>query len=384
MPLLFEVALTQTQFSCVPGDTYGYLTRILENGRWEIQSRCMENPSQLQNIPMLTFPITICINSYLINLYDNPEYFKEHKCNQSKRFIDMLEPAIRNVAQKWLNICSNHSGEPLFNIVITNEVCPDESILIGESSRESVWNDPSLLKDRKIEDVPAMGWPSMPLPDGNMSLPYILLNATKKWHNPNIATGFKGQVWSDGTDCSTLNSQSYCERNGMICRDLESILMHEFGHVLGLAHPNDPLTQCVGATDQDIMWSKLSNLPKRDLSPRDKCAFCKLYCPAECNSISEIHNSINNVIDVSFNLYPNPVHRNHKFIWLEYNLPRNTDFTLKILDASGKIVIEKKYIDKYEGHFIERINIYKFNSGLYYVLISSGSSIYSRSLVVIK
>ena len=93
-------------------------------------------------------------------------------------------------------------------------------------------------------------------------------------------------------------------------------------------------------------------------------------------SLDEVALTGEYVLDLE--LYPVPA-RNK--LTVEFYAPHNKDFMLRIIDSSGKLVMEQEYSFEFNGYQKEKLNVSKLASGSYILTLTDGVNEEHRGFV---
>ncbi|MGK9478028.1 T9SS type A sorting domain-containing protein, partial [Melioribacter sp. OK-6-Me] len=97
------------------------------------------------------------------------------------------------------------------------------------------------------------------------------------------------------------------------------------------------------------------------------------------NNFSEVYSEKYNFS--LFKNYPNPFNPSTT---IEYYLPKSGKVTIKIFDSLGKEIETLVNEHKQAGHYQVIFNARNLPSGVYYYSLISGSTIITKSMVLIK
>jgi len=148
-------------------------------------------------------------------------------------------------------------------------------------------------------------WPGAKAANGHDYAPRIYMNFTRELstdlYQPQYTTW--GRMWAFSGQCSPDGNQLKCdvsEKENKVCISVETVLLHELGHMLGLAHPRS--NGCNGSIPS-IMTSNtnLGESFNQSVQLADKCAIRNIYCPDALTSFDDLSRPANMV-----EVYPNP------------------------------------------------------------------------------
>ena len=92
-----------------------------------------------------------------------------------------------------------------------------------------------------------------------------------------------------------------------------------------------------------------------------------------------ISSSINENKDITFHIYPNP--STNGFFTIMNDLKQvNENSSIKIFDANGRLVIEKKIV--HNGFTVKKINTDKLDPGIYIVSLINGDKLINKKLII--
>ena len=98
-------------------------------------------------------------------------------------------------------------------------------------------------------------------------------------------------------------------------------------------------------------------------------------CFSNVNSIEE------NSLVVNSSVYPNPANVTTTF---EYTLKEKTNFTLRIVDVTGKVIENIYKGNQAAGIYRETVDVSNYAAGVYFVQVNNGVTSFSKKLVITK
>jgi len=155
--------------------------------------------------------------------------------------------------------------------------------------------------------------------------------------------------------------------------NLCDILIHEIGHLYGLAHYDE--YHCPPDISSGIMNSTFeSNKPKKGLSLDDKCAFmkwmCLSYVPVE-EEISEQKSQFN---------YPNPF---ENFTIIKFNIDCEAPTKFNVYNQYGINVLSYEKVYQ-RGENTEYFDGSVLPCGIYYYTIENNGKLVSNKMIILK
>jgi hypothetical protein len=88
-----------------------------------------------------------------------------------------------------------------------------------------------------------------------------------------------------------------------------------------------------------------------------------------------------NSLVVNTALYPNPTNAIATF---DYTLKEKTDFTLRIVDVTGKVIENIYKGNQVAGQHRETIDVSGYAAGVYFIQVNNGTSSFSKKLIITK
>jgi hypothetical protein len=214
-----------------------------------------------------------------------------------------------------------------------------------------------------------------------------ILMATKPWYLTNTDyDAIDSITFTDEADISINNSINWSyDTTGTFTDSVYfyDVILHELGHAHGLGHINDTKSlmywnesawvQRVNITSGSTYPGPASLLGGLDMvstsvahtpASLGGCPFTMLVqstinCKDPTLNIPVISENVNN----NLNLYPNPI--NSGYITIAYQLNNNTNIQFKILDCTGRVVINLDNEHKVAGTYTEQVNIDALVDGIY-------------------
>lgn len=173
------------------------------------------------------------------------------------------------------------------------------------------------------------------------------------------------------------------------CLDIETILLHETGHYLGLAHQQQPLSVLWGGYDGRniaIQQCEADNV-RRLYSPQ---LLSQTPVPPPDNSTCNAPTSVQEkpnieaiIIDENLDLsvYPIPIINNVLSIRVRIEVP--TRITVSLLDVMGQTIqmLNDTYQNPGEQHYSFPINL---SSGTYFLKLETSTRNYIEKIVVLR
>ncbi len=306
------------------------------------------NPAEVT----LAMPFRICVDMDLSSL---PSNLYRNVCDPvdfSSKFNSALDAALA----AWNSICPAN----IINMSRGESVCDGQIAAIDQKSDwRSMWT--GNLKSATADYAEA--WPGGIASDGKYRPTRININLTNELSEtiplPYLRTG---HVWAFKGQCSGLIqgwSQCNKEEGGNYdkwCISMETVLLHEIGHLLGLGHP---ALNCTGSSETSIMAGGLNSRPDfdRKIELHDKCAIKRLYCPDDLMGVQHLSTG-----EAGLSLYPNPVLNT---VSIQYPLTWDIQ-NIHIYDANGRLIY--KHNQKVDVNPVN-ITLSTINKGVYYAVI---------------
>lgn len=279
-------------------------------------------------------PLTMCLDP---DLDLNDARYRNKVCDPAL-FKERTEAALLSAINSWMSVCKSNE----LDIHISNNPSNcDVQIrpIVDEKEFTDIRNGGTPISNPRI--VFAQGWPGGVDIKGTYHNPIIQLAFTNTIYEDIEEGDYTniGAAWS-ASGCDYTTGSALCP--GEIdkrCIDMETVLLHELGHILGIGHPDE--AGCVSPMEKPYP-SKDAMTPaglgeRRSLSKRDKCAICAVYCADDCDNLA----SIIELTDEGINLYPNPATN-----VLNISCKAGTAIrAVKIIDGSGRLLISAEMVD---------------------------------------
>lgn len=179
--------------------------------------------------------------------------------------------------------------------------------------------------------------------------------------------------------------------------DFYSVILHEFGHSLGLNHTidtNELMHYAINYDDFNSRNIDISNDPSCDegsnwvvqntvnsssiINPLCGVTLVGVDSNAPCSQNLEIFE--NEIENINYSIYPNPL-LNELFIDVKLN--NDNLLNIEIIDLQGKYITRHKYLAT-EGHNKIQLNINNINTGFYLLKISSENRLININHKIIK
>ena len=148
----------------------------------------------------------------------------------------------------------------------------------------------------------------------------------------------------------------------------------------------------------DTDWSMCVSAGPFDLSPGDTAVFAVVIIGGDdlthiqqSYDTAQIHyppvgvvekphtKAIPTIFDIA--CYPNPVHNG---VMINYQLPRRSDVSLKIYDATGRLV-DVLVNDRLEpGYYHTRLDTKAYASGVYFYRLTAGDKVLTKKMILVK
>ncbi len=340
--------------------------------------RCKRNPEGNDYAPDVwsaCSTVRICVRDW--DKFENmsngsAEEFKERRC---KTGIDMgLKDAVDDVLYRYKTVCSDYGStfSKFYNGGTCADTFPDLPncvVQIDMCTDSKSWY--TLTNDYGVEST--CGIARLP----QKPRCFIVLNFTKNFTVQDYPNGVSKR-WAEpgGCDCTTLK----CKYSSLDekCIDIESVLLHEFGHIFGLHHMMYCNSTC---TLENQMQMEYSNYAcGNELGNCDKCGFCALWCPAKCGytGSSAINgNEYASPMSPRFELYPNP---SPQAVNVVVSMPvANAD--LLVYDELGGIR-ESRDIHRSGNEAVLILDFAPYPNGTYYVVVTNTFGITSRTVII--
>ncbi len=381
---------------CPEKYNYSYL---YNDGNPELKAKtiCTRDPSTVSQIKKAHTPLKMCYDKETFHKNANNTDYEEHTCDGDKLF-DIFKPALEKVVQALNDVCAPDNSLLAINI---EEGCIDGIGIIPEGRAGGAFTE----VDNKI--YTAIGFtetifPNYPIPGFGSGLLY--LNLTDEFRDGNDK--FPPHCWSK--ECDAIAVIDPNSGKTKTCIEMETILMHEIAHALGLGHieglksnhgfdsfgspcNTDASMAPENITSETMLDGYLSdNFQNRSsISCYMGCALKKLYCPdlagfRKSATLSGCQPTAIEAIwpfpsSIKLVLYPQPTSINI-FITIQSN---EKYLALDIYSADGSIV-DKRIIEMRSLKETVTIPTQSYSSGTYYAVVSSDSIIKSMRFLVTR
>ena len=313
----------------------------------------------------------------------------------------MFKSALQNVVDALNLICDPDNSMLHINLSEgdPNEGCPDgDAMIFTEAGSSGAFSNDEIYKAAGKTETTFPSVPPLPFSSAEMWL--NVTDEFKQGHFPDAPP----HCWSG--NCNG----SFTVANGAECMDLETILMHEIGHMLGLAHlggvENNPGFDTFGDgcnTDNSMLPDDINNETikngydehtfgnRSNISCYMWCAMAQLYCPTHAFTSRVIISNTNCIPDPTdvkeilvstpnspyIELYPQPsaqivtlvIRTNVKYL------------TLDVYSRTGSLV-EKRRIEMRGTSEIFTLPVHEYPSGVYYIVLFSDEGLTSARFVV--
>lgn len=339
--------------------TYAYIDKSMI----PLTVRCSSSgPPYPLSDTQANMPLMLCLDPDL-DLSDGR--YREKVCDPTM-FKERTKAALQNAIDSWMSVCMG--GEVDIRISIDQSDC-DVPIrpIIDEKDFTDIRNAGGRIPYPRIPF--AQGWPGGLDIKGTYHDPIIQLAFTKTVYEDHEYGNYTeiGVAWSvSGCDHSTGSALCPGEKNKR-CIDMETVLLHEMGHILGIGHPQED--GCVPHLEKpypsnDAMTS-VGFGERRTLSRRDECALCAIYCANECDKTASI---INDEMESEYMIYPNPAGDVVNIMSRKSKNLRG----VKVIDAVGRVLVQSENLANLR---VVAISLEKLISGTYFLVIESENDI---------
>ncbi|MFA6233626.1 MAG: T9SS type A sorting domain-containing protein [Bacteroidota bacterium] len=327
-----------------------------------IITRCsLTNQPDPDKVKLKKMPFRLCVDWQLSDLSSQ---FYRNVCDPNgfgTKFVNALNAALN----AWNNICPPGT----IQIDYVAGACDGE---IEPIARVEDWKSQYTANPKSPTADFAEAWPGGYTKDGIDLPPRIIMNFTKEL-SESIA-GHKGIVWAFDGQCSQLMGGWYqCNTNGgsydKWCISVESILLHEIGHILGLGHPDaDGCNVTSKSAMADAQNGGYSFGKKVELY--DKCAIKSIYCPEDLTSINYQYHTQSEI-----SVFPNPAYES---LMIQYPSMWRVNM-FRMYDIIGNIVFETK--ERKEDTMII-LDINRIPKGTYYLVLYEMNWIHTKMIKV--
>lgn len=226
----------------------------------------------------------------------------------------------------------------------------------------SKWADVHATAINRQHEV--AGWPSSQLG--------VVINTTETWHyNPTISQRIRYYGLSGcGSESPERCPGSNDPKNR--CYDMQTILMHELGHLLGIQHQDDNPDR--NTENMSIMNSGY-NGTRRTLTNYDKCSVRLLYC-RDAGPILDVKNPTPGIYGV-IEVYPFPA-RDRIMISNRSSSPITA---ISFYSTDGKRVLQ---LESLSGSSAVLVDISKLPSGVFWIVTATQQENYINKILISK
>lgn len=240
---LYEISYAQDAIDCA-NITYTYYER---NSAGYLVHKC--SAQSLPNVANVkqAMPFYLCIDDYY--LYPALNSSVHRNICDLEDFSAKFRSAVEAAMAKWNSICP--SGEVDFKYGKTPNCSGEIEAVLSKTNWKSQYTGTPLLE----RNYYAEAWPGAIANDGLKRSPRIIMNFTKELSENYVYPGYTayGKVWAFSGQCSSQGPGSQCDCEGQegkqydkVCLSVETVILHELGHLLGLGHPSS--IGCNGST----------------------------------------------------------------------------------------------------------------------------------------
>lgn len=345
---------------------------------------CTRDPAAHPQRKKAVMPLKLC---YLEAFFTG----KDSKMCSGENLYATFKSAVQNVVNALNDVCAPDNSLLKIN---ASEECEEGSvIIIAEGGAVDPFFGEADEGCYKNAGAAITTFPNAPLPgfgSGQLSL-----NFTDQFKKGN--SKYPPRCWS-----GNCNGRLTLPDGKTQCMDLESILMHELGHILGLSHIGgveynsgfDTFGHLCN-TDQSMLPDNIkretmylpygeSNFDQRsNISCYMGCALKQLYCPERANVpiagciIDGIEILVTTPYSPSLELYPQPSAQTVTLL-----IRTNVKYlTLEVYSGTGSIV-ERRRIEMNGLSQTITLPVHEYPSGVYYAVVYSKDGLTSARFVV--
>lgn len=263
--------------NCNPNLAYPYRFCNQESGTAEI--RCSNIPNAESGLVPYKVPMPACMK--LIATSSDPTSSTMEDVNGNRFDVNISADwadVINNAVDVWNCLCGhtstnstlNHCCIPIKWSNNPSDFSGDAQGTLGITYIPGAVTSFASCQPQCVNGVLVMD---------NNGRPCIYLNNTTEFTKHDPATGLVRRSLYSGTMPPRGPGEALL-KPGFVVFSLRDVVTHEFGHWVGMRHPDATPDCAPGVTKTGIMIrNTTANRAPRRLSEEDKCQFMKLYCP---------------------------------------------------------------------------------------------------------